>query len=271
MSSSPQIDGQEFKPSLLTGLAVQFRVIGALIMRELHTRYGRDNIGYLWMIMEPMLLAGTLAVIHNDTTGYMGSSLPVLTFTIIGYTTFIIFRGIFGRSSGALESNLTLFYHRSITILDVLISRAVLEFAGVTATMVLLLTLVYLLGMSDPPYRPLHLVAAFVLMTWFSFAIGMVTCSLCYHSKLAERLVHPISYLLMPTSGAFYLLEWLPDPYQTWLSYFPMTLILEEARYGMFELASSEFVDPLYVIEVNLFCTLCGLLAIKITRRHVHL
>ena len=35
----------------------KMNVIGALIMRELHTRYGRENIGYLWMVLEPMTLA----------------------------------------------------------------------------------------------------------------------------------------------------------------------------------------------------------------------
>ena len=40
--------------SFASALATQFRVIGALILRELHTRYGRENIGYLWMIGEPM-------------------------------------------------------------------------------------------------------------------------------------------------------------------------------------------------------------------------
>jgi capsular polysaccharide transport system permease protein len=36
---------------LWRALDVQRRVIGALIMRELHTRFGRDNIGYAWIFV----------------------------------------------------------------------------------------------------------------------------------------------------------------------------------------------------------------------------
>ena len=32
------------------------RVIGALLLRELLTRYGRNNIGFLWLFVEPRVL-----------------------------------------------------------------------------------------------------------------------------------------------------------------------------------------------------------------------
>ena len=272
MSPSPLVTTPESGAPFIRGLKTQARVIGALLLRELHTRYGRENIGYLWMVGEPMILAGAVAAIHGSEHATMfGSDFPVIPFAIIGYTTFIIFRSIFGRSAAALESNMPLLYHRVITIFDIRASRALLECASMTATMALLIGLAFMLGLSDLPYRPLNLMLALVLMTWFAFAVGMATCSLTYHSPLAERLVHPISYLLMPLSGAFFVLEWIPDPYQTILSYFPMTLILEEARYGMFQVAKDNFVDIPYIISCNLFLTLCGLLALRITRRHVHL
>ena len=37
-------------------LAIQKRVIGALLIREIITRYGRNNIGFLWLFVEPLLL-----------------------------------------------------------------------------------------------------------------------------------------------------------------------------------------------------------------------
>ena len=35
--------------SFYRSLTLQLDVIGALVMRELHTRFGRNNIGYLWL------------------------------------------------------------------------------------------------------------------------------------------------------------------------------------------------------------------------------
>src|ERR1700761_385380 len=113
------------RSSFRRGLAVQANVIGALIMRELHTRYGRENIGYLWMILEPSLLAIAVASLHQG--GSHGAGLPPVPFAIGGYCNFMIFRSIVGRGETAIEANKPLLFHRSVTIFDMLASRALLE------------------------------------------------------------------------------------------------------------------------------------------------
>src|SRR5688572_25308062 len=94
------------------GLGVMADVNGALIMRELHTRYGRDNIGYLWVVLEPLTLATAVAFLHAGQPTHFGSDIRPVPLSILGYTIFITFRAIVGRSEGALESNLPLLYHR---------------------------------------------------------------------------------------------------------------------------------------------------------------
>ena len=51
------------------GFSNQRKVIGALLMRELHTRYGRENVGYLWLILEPMMLAGAVPAVATILIG----------------------------------------------------------------------------------------------------------------------------------------------------------------------------------------------------------
>ena len=41
--------------SLGQSFLIQVRVIAALMLREVLTRYGRHNVGFLWLILEPML------------------------------------------------------------------------------------------------------------------------------------------------------------------------------------------------------------------------
>ena len=112
MSSRPILLG-EARTSFWQALQTQGRVIYALIMRELHTRYGRDNIGYLWMILEPMMLASAVALLHVGGSTHYGTDIRPVPFAILGYGVFIIFRGIFTRAEGALESNQPLLYHRN--------------------------------------------------------------------------------------------------------------------------------------------------------------
>jgi len=46
------------QPDFLRSLVIQTRVIGALVMREIITRYGRHNIGFMWVFVEPMMFTG---------------------------------------------------------------------------------------------------------------------------------------------------------------------------------------------------------------------
>ena len=41
--------------TLRQSFAIQRRVISALLMREVITRFGRENVGVLWLIGEPMM------------------------------------------------------------------------------------------------------------------------------------------------------------------------------------------------------------------------
>ena len=46
---------------------IQKRVISALLMREILTRYGRHNIGFLWLFAEPMIFTVGVTVLWNIT------------------------------------------------------------------------------------------------------------------------------------------------------------------------------------------------------------
>lgn len=271
MSSIPPSRAESDWTLLVRGWRAQCDVIGALIMRELHTRYGRENVGYVWMVLEPMMLASAVASLHAGQPTHFGSDMRPVPFTIIGYCMFITFRGIVLRSEGALESNLPLLYHRQVTVFDMLLSRAILEGVGTSMTLAVLDGLCWSLGLGDLPARPWALLLAQLLMTWFSFGLSMLVCSLTHNNRIAAKFVHPITYILMPLSGAFYLVKWISPKYQVALAWFPMVQIFELGRYGQFESADLNYVYLPFVIQSCLVLTLGGLLALNVVRRHVHL
>jgi len=253
------------------GLSTQANVVGALILRELHTRYGRENIGYLWMIGEPFLLGTAIALIHTAKAHNYGSDIHPIPFILLGYCIFIIFRGIIGRAEGTLEANMPLLYHRMVTVFDMLLARALLEVVSIGVTLAILLALAISLDFAQVPARPLALLASVAFMGWFSFALSMIVCAATHDRKTISRFVHPFVYIMFPLSGAFYMLEWLPEPYRTWMSWYPMTIIFELARYGQFEYAHDRYVDIPYLVLTCLALTFVGMVAIKLVRRHVHL
>lgn len=252
-------------------LATQCRVIGALIMRELHTRYGRENVGYLWLIGEPMMLAGVMALLHHTGHNEYGSDVKALPFTVLGYTTFIQFRGIVNRSEGTIEGNAPLLYHRMVTIFDVATARALLEWCGVFMTYVVLMTLLCATGLTEPPARPLELMEAEIAMFWLSWSQSLIIIGASHENRLVERLVHPYSYFMIPLSGAFFQVEWLPEPYRSMIQWLPMPHIFELARYGQFHSANLRYYDGKYLIGWLIVLTWLGLLSTRMARRRVHL
>ncbi|WP_230461235.1 ABC transporter permease [Sphingobium sp. CAP-1] len=241
-------------------------------MRELHTRYGKRGLGYIWLFLEPMLLAVmvvSLKMFAKDR--HYGAGIGVVPFIVLGYTMFIMFRGIWNRADSALEANLPLMYHRMVTVFDILMSRALLEAAASMAAFVFLVSLCILLDMADPPARPLYFITGFLQYFWFSFALSMIICGATYENTTLQKFVHPISYILLPLSGAFYMVKWVPHNYHGLIGYWPMASMFEEMRYGWFEAAPEDYFFPGYVVACCMVLTLLGLLSIKLVRRKVEL
>jgi len=255
---------------LASGALLQAEVIGALLMRELHTRYGRENIGYLWLIAEPLMLGTVIAVLHSGQKAHAGQIDPV-AFTVVGYTVFIMFRGIVNRSEGALDSNLPLLYHNMVSVFDITLARALLEAAGTFMAFVVLLSLSIALGYATLPVRPLYVFIAIGYVFWLSLAVSMVVIGITHENRLLERLVHPFTYFMIPLSGAFYQVRWVPEPYRHLLLWNPFPHMFEILRYGQFEPATLKYVDFTYITGACLMLTYVGLIAVRLVRDRIHL
>lgn len=259
------------KGSFSKGLAIQMRVIGALMMRELHTRYGRENIGYLWLIGEPLMLATVITAVHVSGHAAFGSDIKPLPFAMLGYTTYIMFRGIVNRSEGSMEANAPLLYHRMVTPFDVTMARSIVDAVGTVMSYAILITLMTVTGLANFPVRPLYFFAALGLMFWWSIAHAMIVVGISHENRTAGRFVHPYTYFAIPVSGAFYQVAWIPEPWRSYLLWYPMPHILELARYGQFYNANLKFFDGGYVAAWCTILTALGLLSLRYMRAHVHL
>lgn len=239
-------------------------------MRELHTRYGRENIGYLWLIGEPLMLGTVITVLHSGGAVHAGGVSPA-TFAMVGYTVFIMFRGTVNRSEGAIEANAPLLYHRMVTVMDITLSRALLEAAGTIMAFLILFSFSIAIGYADFPPRPLSLLAGIGYVFWISLCVSMIVTGGTYHNKLLERFVHPFTYFQIPFSAAFFEVRMIPEPYQSYLLLSPLPHAFELVRYGAFESANYEYVQLGYMTAVCVVMTFFGLVAMKSVRHRIHL
>ena len=243
---------------------VQGRVLKALLLREMLTRYGRHNIGFLWLFVEPMLFTLGVAALWTAAEAYHGSDLPIVAFALTGYSSVLLWRNMPGRCIGALWSNLSLLYHRNIRVLDIYVARVLLEFGGATISFAGLSLLFIAIGSIDPPRNILEVVGGWLLIAWIGAALAIFLGALSHESELVDKLWHPASYLIFPLSGAAFLVDALPPVAREYVLYIPMVHGTEIVREGFFGTRITAHYDLGYVVP---FCLVLTLLALMTTRR----
>lgn len=249
--------------SVLESWTIQRRVIGALLMREVLTRYGRHNLGFLWLFIEPMLFTLGVTALWTALKAVHGSSIPITAFALTGYSSVLLWRNMPNRCVGAVLPNLALMYHRNVRIIDIFLSRLLLEAAGATMSFVILSIIFIWLGWIIIPENMLLVIAGWIMLAWFGTALAVLLAAFSEEYEIVEKLWHPASYLLFPLSGAAFLVDALPANAQTLVLYLPMVHATECIREGFFGSQINARFDLLYMAKCNLVMSLLGLVQTK--------
>jgi len=250
-------------PSLLDSLRVERRVLGALFLREALTRYGRHNIGFLWLFVEPMTFTLGVTALWTATRSVHGSDLPIVAFALTGYSSVLLWRNMPARCIGALWNNLSLLYHRNIKVLDIYIARLLLEFGGATISFTVLSLAFISIGWLDPPQNLLEVMGGWFIIAWFGSALAIWLGAMSHESELVDKLWHPISYIMFPLSGAAFMVDSLPPAAQQIVLYIPMVSGVEIVREGYFGNRAHAHYDLGYVLPLCLVLSVLALFQVR--------
>lgn len=254
--------------SLWTCFRIQMRVIGALTLREMGTRFGRDNLGYLWLFLEPMMLGGAIGTLHYVSGHAMPGGLDPFVFWVVGYIPFYLFRGIVNRAPVGIAGNQSLLYHRQITVLDIMMSRHLLEAAAVgVALMGFLILFGAVLG--EWPEEPGLIVLGMVLMLGLAQGFAFLIAAGSVYTELFDRITHLVTYLSMGVTGAFFMVFWLPTDLQKAALTIPTVHCFELVRHGLYGTQVPTFYDIPYVLAWTAVLNLLGMAALRKARRHL--
>jgi len=231
-------------------LKVQFRIIKALIFREIITRYGRKNIGALWLFVEPLVFTLGVSALWFLVKGITSDSITPFAFALTGYSTVLLWRNSSNRCVLAVEPNQALMYHRNVNLIDIFLSRLLLEMIGVTMSFIILFVVFYFFNQIDFPKDLIKVIFAWILLTWFATALGIFIGCATELFSFVEKIWHPFTYILFPLSGALFFVSWLPAGTRDFILYVPMVHIVELLREGFFGDVINEFY-----YNINYFVT----------------
>src|SRR5215472_14652230 len=98
-------------------LATQSRVVGALLIREVYTGFGRAGLGFAWIVAEPLVFAVPVLLVWSAVRNPYEHGIRMMPFLWSGYLPMLLF----------VRVNAGLLYHRQVTIFDIFLARFLLE------------------------------------------------------------------------------------------------------------------------------------------------
>lgn len=241
------------------------RVILALILREMTSRYGRSPGGYLWAILEPV---GMIAVLSMGFSLLMRSpSLgnSFLIFYASGYLVFAQYNMLEKSVAKAIPYARGLLRYPMVTWLDAIVARLLLNtLTHVLNTIIILSGVIYLTpGTVMLDLGPM--VVAMLGAVMLGLGIGTMNALLHGLFPLAKTVWGIVTRPIMLASAVLYIMEDLPETAANILWYNPVTHLTGLMRTGIFPTYAPEYISLPYVFGLSLVTFAFGLLFL---RRH---
>lgn len=251
------------------GLRVQLRVIVALTIRELTTRFGRENIGFLWIMVEPLLFAGLVSTLWYYSRGDSEHGISIIAFVVTGYIPLTFLRQAFQRCVSIFIANGSLMYHRQIRILDFVLVRVLIEMAGAMMAFVVIAGVLIYFDLFPMPDDIGRVIGGWLLYALFIFSVCLIIAPLSEMSEVLEKIMPVTVYLAIPFAGTFNMAAWLSPGAREFVLWSPLVNAMELLRYGVF----GATVRPYYDVTVSLagsgICMAIGLLLCRVVRRRL--
>ena len=252
--------------SVSAALSQQFRVLGALILRETTSAFGTSQIGYLWAIITPAAGTALLAVIFTAAGRQppFGESLGL--FFALGIITLEFFTKLNSGLMTVLDANKALLNYPPVKEADVLFARAIL-IAAVYAMILALFSRPRGIGprrcaRASRGDRRQPSPSPFCWAFGFGMVNGVIVSLWPSWRYIETILTRPLFFI----SGIFYVPSYMPPGVVGWLSWNPVLHCVEWMRSAYYRNYDSTVLDKGYVAAVALLLVMLGLLGERLSR-----
>lgn len=252
-------------------VAKKSRTINALLIRELMARFGHRNIGFMWQVIEPLMLTLGVMISWSVIYGERNHGVRVIPLVLTGYTFLTLWRHMVARFTHTFRHGSGLLFHRHVKPADILVARGLLEAIGTLISFFVAYIPLVLLDIVEPVYDFLLLLSAWTLMSFFTFGVAMIITAVAHFSDAFERVVQPIMYLILPLTGVFYMVYWLPAAAQSIVVYSPLVHMSEMFRAGYFGPDLPAIWDTRYITLWIIAVNAVGWVLVLKAQQHIEL
>lgn len=247
-------------------LTTQFRVIGALILRETRATFGTSQIGYLWAIITPAASTAVLVAIFSVAGRHPPFGPSLALFFALGTFTLEFFTKLGSSLMTVFEANKALLSYPPIKEPDVLFARATLIAATYALIMGVFFSCLTILDLAEPPAFPAAVMEAFAITGLLGLGYGATNAILITVFDSWRHIEKVLSRPLMFISGVFYVPSYMPPQVVDWIKWNPVLHCIEWMRSGYYSNYDSNVLDRGYVLTVAVCLIFLGLAGERLTR-----
>lgn len=254
---------------LRKGIAIQNRIIGALMMREMRTRFGNLQFGYAWALIEPLIQIGILVIIFTmiGRRPPLGTSFE--TFFLNGYVPYSLFNQISSRAALAISSNRSLLSFPPVRNMDTVWARILLEGATGLTSLILLIGIFAYFDIPVIPNDFFEYLFGFASILALASGVGIFNAAVSpiWNSWMViYSWFTKIQYFLC---GIFFLPDMLPPVARDILAWNPVAHSIIWIRQGFYVGYDSIVLDKAYPLVIAVVLAILGLAIERVFRRSV--
>ncbi|MGH9362967.1 MAG: ABC transporter permease [Thermoanaerobaculia bacterium] len=235
-------------------------LVGALVARELKVRYRRSTIGFVWTMLQPLLMMLVLQLVFSALFRFDLPNYPV--YALAG----ILFWNFFSQS---ILSSMNSLRGNAQLLQKLPVPKAVFPLATVISGVINLgFALVPLFGMlivTGHPLRPalLFLPVAVLLAALFTLGAGLLLSPLAVFFHDVVELVGVVLTLLMYLTPIFYPKEIVPESLRWLVRFNPVRSILEVFRDPIYQGEVPPLTHLSVAVAIALLALAVGILAFR--------
>lgn len=245
------------------------RVVLALMLREMYSTYGRSVGGFLWVIIEPAAGIAVLTLIFS--LGFrnppIGTNFPI--FYASGLLPYIMFVMLAGRVSSALNFSRQLLVYPSVTYIDAILARFLLNLMAQLLVSYIVIGGILLAFDTRTVLDPPRIAEGLMLAAAFALGVGTLNAYLFTRFPDWQLFWSILTRPLLIISCVIFMFDNVPQPYRDILWFNPIVHAVGAMRAGFYPNYRADYVSPAYVLGVSAVLLLIGLLLLRRFHRDI--
>jgi len=250
-------------------LVFQYRVLKALVLRDMAARHGSTRLGYLMGILMPIITLSSMIMMFGLRGKMVPADFSLGVFVVTGYPLWQGFQQMYSKVMNVAARQDPLLMFPQITQLDLILSVVILEVATYTVVFILLCIGVTIVFRADPPADPLGVLFCYWGCLWLGSALGMILCALQRAAPMVVQVINTFLRFGMWVSGVVFAINRLPSWLWPYLRWNPILHLVEGSRSLWNPAFQAPIFDPLYVLAIGFILTTLGFVLERITRKLV--